>query len=151
MEQGRRAICHTLGIEPGSQFELVPIGTYSVPKLSSVGLSEEAASEEYGDDIIIGRASFDEVARGHIAGIQDGLLKMIVHSKTLRILGVHISEMAIINNIDVRVFLENVMNFPTLGEAYRIAALNIVTKHASTLDRQRESQAKNLIEQAELN
>ena len=151
MDQGRRAICHTLGIEPGSQFELVPIGTYSVPKLSSVGLSEEAAREEYGDDIIIGRASFDEVARGHIAGIQDGLLKMIVHSKTLRILGVHISEMAIINNIDVRVFLEDVMNFPTLGEAYRIAALNIVTKHASTLDRQRESQAKNLIEQAELN
>lgn len=64
---------------------------------------------------------------------------------------IHIGEMAIINNINVRVFLENVMNFPTLGEAYRIAPLNIVTKHASTLDRQRESQAKNLIVQAELN
>lgn len=162
MEQGRRAICHALGVDPGSKFELVPIGIYSVPELSSVGLSEEAAREEYGDDIIIGRASFDEVARGQIAGIKDGLLKMIVHSKTLKILGVHIvaegatdlihvGEMAIINNNDVRVFLENVMNFPTLGEAYRIAALNIVTKHANTLDRQPESRVKNLIEQAELN
>jgi len=162
MEQGRRAICHALGTDPGSKFELVPIGIYAVPELSSVGLSEEAAREEYGDDIIIGRASFDEVARGQIAGIKDGLLKMIVHSKTLKILGVHIvaegatdlihvGEMAIINNNDVRVFLENVMNFPTLGEAYRIAALNILTKHAGTLDRQPESRVKNLIEQAELN
>lgn len=87
---------------------------------------------------------------------------MIVHSKTLKILGVHIvaegatglihvGEMAIINNSDVRVFLENVMNFPTLGEACRIAALNIVTKDASTLARQPESRVKKLIEQAELN
>lgn len=90
IEQGRRAVCYTLGIEPGSQFELVPIGTYSVPKLPRTGLSEEAAREEYGDDIIIGRASFDKVARGQIAGIQDGLLRMIVHSKTLRLLGVQI-------------------------------------------------------------
>jgi NAD(P) transhydrogenase len=162
MEQGRRAICHALGVNPGSKFELVPIGIYSVPELSSVGLSEEAAREEYGDDIIIGRASFDEVARGQIAGIEDGLLKMIVHSKTLKILGVHIvaegatdlihaGEMAIINNNDVRVFLENVMNFPNFGEAYRIAALNIVTKRANALDRQPKSRVKNLIEQAELN
>lgn len=87
---------------------------------------------------------------------------MIVHSKTLKILGVHIvaegatdlihaGEMAIINNNDVRVFLENVMNFPNFGEAYRIAALNIVTKRANALDRQPKSRVKNLIEQAELN
>ncbi len=162
MEQGRRAICHALGTDPGSKFELVPIGIYSVPELSSVGMSEEQAREKHGDDIIIGRASFDEVARGQIAGIKDGLLKMIVDSKTLKILGIHIvaegatdlihvGEMAIINNNDVRVFLENVMNFPTLGEAYRIAALNIVTKHAERSARQPESRIKNLIEQAELN
>jgi NAD(P) transhydrogenase len=162
MEQGRRAICHALGTDPGSKFELVPIGIYAVPELSSVGLSEEQAREKYGDDIIIGRASFDEVARGQIAGIKDGLLKMIADSKTLKILGVHVvaegatdlihvGEMAILNNNDVRVFLENVMNFPTLGEAYRIAALNIITKHAERLARKPESRIQNLIEQAELN
>jgi len=162
MEQGRRAICHALGTDPGSKFELVPIGIYAVPELSSVGLSEEQAREKYGNDIIIGRASFDEVARGQIAGIKDGLLKMIADSKTLKILGVHVvaegatdlihvGEMAILNNNDVRVFLENVMNFPTLGEAYRIAALNIITKHAERLARKPESRIQNLIEQAELN
>ncbi len=162
MEQGRRAICHALGTDLGSKFELVPIGIYAVPELSSVGLSEEQAREKYGDDIIVGRASFDEVARGQIAGIKDGLLTMIVESKTLKIVGVHIvaegatdlihvGEMAILNNNDVRVFLENVLNFPTLGEAYRIAALNIVTKHAERAAKKPESRIQNLIEQAELN
>ncbi|MDE0769167.1 MAG: Si-specific NAD(P)(+) transhydrogenase [Opitutaceae bacterium] len=162
MEQGRRAICHALGTDPGSKFELVPIGIYSVPELSSVGLSEQEAREQYGDDIIIGRASFDEVARGQIAGIQDGLLKMISDPEGKKILGVHIvaegatdlihvGEMAIINNNDVRVFLENVMNFPTLGEAYRIAALNIVTKLSERASRKPISRIQNLIEQAELN
>jgi NAD(P) transhydrogenase len=162
MEQGRRAICHALGTDPGSKFELVPIGIYSVPELSSVGLSEQEAREQYGDDIIIGRASFDEVARGQIAGIQDGLLKMISDPEGKKILGVHIvaegatdlihvGEMAIINNNDVRVFLENVMNFPTLGEAYRIAALNIVTKLSERASRKPISRIQNLIAQAELN
>lgn len=162
MEQGRRATCHALGINPGSKFELVPIGIYAVPEISSVGLSEEQARETHGDNIIIGRASFDEVARGQIAGIKNGLLKMIVDSKNLEILGVHIvaegatdlihvGELAIINKNDVRVFLENVMNFPTLGEAYRIAALNIVTKHAERLSLKPHSRIQNLIEQAELN
>jgi len=162
MEQGRRAICHALGTNPGSKFELVPIGIYSVPELSSVGLSEQEARDKYGDGIIIGRANFDEVARGQIAGIKDGLLKMISDPEGKKILGVHIvaegatdlihvGEMAIINNNDVRVFLENVLNFPTLGEAYRIAALNIVTKLGERARRKPISRIQNLIEQAELN
>ena len=59
--------------------------------------------------------------------------------------------MNLLGEIAIAVSVQNVMNFPTLGEAYRIAALNIVAKHASTLDRQPESRVKNLIEQAELN
>lgn len=162
MEQGRRAICHALGTDPGSKFELVPIGIYAVPELSSVGLSEQEAREQYGDGIIVGRASFDEVARGQIAGIKDGLLKLIADPEGKKILGVHIvaegatdlihvGEMAIINNNDVRVFLENVLNFPTLGEAYRIAALNIVSKLSERAARKPASRIQNLIEQAELN
>ncbi|OUW17023.1 MAG: NAD(P)(+) transhydrogenase [Opitutales bacterium TMED158] len=162
MEQGRRAICHALGTDPGSKFELVPIGIYAVPELSSVGLSEAEAREKYGDDIVVGRASFDEVARGQIAGIKDGLLKLIADPEGKKILGVHIvaegatdlihvGEMAIINNNDVRIFLENVLNFPTLGEAYRIAALNIVNKLSERKSRKPASRIQTLIEQAELN
>ena len=162
MEQGRRAICHAINKDPGNQINVVPIGIYAVPELSCVGLSEEQARKEYGDDIIIGRAHFEEVARGQIAGVKDGLLKMIADPQGKKILGVHIvaegatdlvhvGEMAIINNNDVSVFLENILNFPTLGEAYRIAALNIHTKLQERSNRPPENRIKSLIEEAELN
>ncbi len=162
MEQGRRAVCSILNQDAGSKFSLVPIGIYSVPELSSVGLSEEEARAKHGDGIIIGRAGFDEVARGQIAGIQDGMLKMIADPDGRKILGVHIvaegatdlihvGEMAILNSNAVDVFLENILNFPTLGEAYRIAALNIVAERSRRQARQSEGRIQKLIEESERN
>ncbi len=141
MEQGRRAVCDILRQSPGHAISLVPIGIYSVPELSSVGLSEEQARSLFGDNIFIGRAKFEEVARGQIAGIQDGMLKMIADPEGKKLLGVHIvaegatdlihvGEMAILNGNEVDMFLENIFNFPTLGEAYRIAALDIANQRA---------------------
>ncbi len=138
MEQGRRAICHALGIEIGHPFEIVPMGIYAVPELSSVGLTEEQAREKYGC-ALVGRAKFDEVARGQIAGIADGLLKLVSDSKGEKLLGVqivgdgandliHVGEMALLGDFEVKVFVENLFNFPTLGEAYRVAALNLLNK-----------------------
>ena len=135
MEQGRRAICDAFSVDPGRPFEDVPMGIYAVPEISSVGLNEAQAREKFGD-ILVGRAAFDEVARGHIAGIQNGLLKIISDSSGDRILGVqivgegateliHMGAIAIVNDNGIRVFLENILNFPTLGEAYRVAALDI--------------------------
>ena len=138
MEQGRRAICHALNIEVGHAFEVVPMGVYAVPELASVGLSEKQAREKYGE-IIVGRADFEEIARGQIAGIQDGLLKIVGDAEGRRLLGVqivgdgatnliHLGEMALLNGNEVGIFLDNVMNFPTLAEAYRVAALNLINK-----------------------
>jgi len=142
MEQGRRAVCHLLGVSPGRPIELVPIGIYAVPELASVGLSEEEARKRHGEEVLVGRARFEEVARGQIAGLQNGLLKMIADPRGERILGVHIvaegatdlvhmGEMAILNGNPVGIFLENVLNFPTLGEAYRIAAIDILRQRAA--------------------
>ncbi|MBC2606817.1 Si-specific NAD(P)(+) transhydrogenase [Pelagicoccus albus] len=162
MEQGRRAIKHIIGESSKESISLVPIGIYAVPELSSVGLSEEQAREQYGDNIIIGRASFDEVARGQIAGIKDGMLKMISDEQGEKILGVHIvaegatdlihvGEMAILNGNSIDVFLENILNFPTLGEAYRIAALNIATKRSQRQSKKLQPRIQKLIDEAELN
>jgi len=134
MEQGRRAICHALGLDMGHPFELVPMGIYAVPEMASVGMSEEQAREKHGD-VIVGRASFSEIARGQIAGIQDGLLKLVVDSQGRKLLGaqivgdgatdlIHVAEMALINGNEISVFTDNILNFPTLGEAYRVASLN---------------------------
>lgn len=138
MEQGRRAVCHALGRDPGHAFEVVPMGIYSVPELASVGLDEAQATEKFGS-CVVGHARFEEVSRGQISGMQDGLLKMVADSEGKKLLGVqivcegatdliHVGEMALLNNAEVSVFLENILNFPTLSEAYRIAAHNLINK-----------------------
>jgi NAD(P) transhydrogenase len=136
MEQGRRAVCHALGLETGVAPENIPMGIYTIPEMSSVGLSEQEAKEKWGG-AIIGRARFHEIARGQISGITNGLLKMIADSKGKQLLGVHIvgegatelihiGQMGLLHHIHIDQFVENIFNFPTLAEAYRVAALDIV-------------------------
>jgi NAD(P) transhydrogenase len=136
MEQGRRAICHALDLEMGTPFENVPMGIYTIPEISCIGLTEADAKERHGDSIIVGYANFDEVARGQISGISDGLLKIVCAEDAETILGVHIigegstelihvAQMAILGSLKLDVFIENVMNFPTLAEAYRVAAMDL--------------------------
>ena len=135
MEQGRRAVCHALGINPGSMFENVPMGIYTIPEISAIGLTEQEALAKCGK-IYVGKTDFREVARGEISDIENGLLKLVTGPDGREILGahiigegatelIHLTQMAILAKLPVDVFIENVMNFPTLAEAYRIAALSI--------------------------
>lgn len=136
MEQGRRASCNALGIKVGSTSTTIPIGIYGIPELSSVGLNEQQARAECGD-IMIGIANFEEIARGQISGNCDGMLKIICDSEGRKVLGVtivgegatelvHIGQMALLTHSDVDIFVESIFNFPTLAEAYRVAALGII-------------------------
>jgi NAD(P) transhydrogenase len=136
MEQGRRASCNAHDIEIGEMSQMIPTGIYGIPELSAVGLSEAAARKHFGD-VIIGKALFEEIARGQISGIQDGMLKIVCDPEGEKILGVmiigegateliHIGQMAIIANANVDIFVESIFNFPTLAEAYRVAALAVI-------------------------
>jgi NAD(P) transhydrogenase len=138
MEQGRRASCNALGLQIGDSSQLIPAGIYGVPELSSVGLTEQQAREQYGD-VIVGKANFSEVARGQISGNTGGMLKIVSDPQGDAILGVmlvgesstevvHIGHMAMLCHAKVDIFIESTFNFPTLAEAYRIAALEIVAK-----------------------
>ena len=135
MEQGRRAVCHALGLDSGDAPEHIPMGIYTIPEMSSVGLSEQEAIDKFGG-AMVGRANFHEIARGQISGMTDGLLKMVADSKGGKLLGVHIvgegatelihiGQMGLLHHIDIDRFVENIFNFPTLAEAYRVAALDI--------------------------
>jgi NAD(P) transhydrogenase len=135
MDQGRRAVAHAFGLDPGAPMETVPSGIYTVPEIGTVGLTEEQAIERYGG-AVVGRSSFDEVARGQIMGVDDGLLKLVADPSGQWVLGVqivgegaaelvHLGQMAIIAKLPVEAFIQNIFNFPTLAEAYRIAALDI--------------------------
>ncbi len=140
MEQGRRAACNALGIATGSMSQLIPVGIYSIPELSSVGLTEKQAREQHGN-ILVGTAKFTEVARGQISGNTEGMLKIVADAQGKKILGVmlagegstevvHIGQMAILCDADVDIFVDSTFNFPTLAEAYRIAALEILAQRS---------------------
>lgn len=135
MEQGRRASCNALGIHVGAMAKTIPSGIYSIPELSGVGLSEQQARQQ--GDVIVGTARFDEISRGQISGIKDGLLKIICAEDATTILGVqivgegateliHIGQMALLNDSPVDIFIESIFNYPTLAEAYRVAALSVI-------------------------
>ena len=135
MEQGRRAVCHALDLNPGVTPENIPMGIFTIPEMSSVGISEQEAIEKFGG-VMIGRAHFQEIARGQISGMTNGLLKMIADPKGEQLLGVHIvgegatelihiGQMGLLHDIQIDRFVENIFNFPTLAEAYRVAALDI--------------------------
>ncbi|HHO51853.1 MAG TPA: Si-specific NAD(P)(+) transhydrogenase [Deltaproteobacteria bacterium] len=132
MEQGRRAVRRALGLSVNEASHAVPIGIYTLPELASIGATEDEALERC-SAIRIGRCDFAEVARGQIAG-EDGMLKLIATADNARILGVHIfggkatelihlGQLALLGDQPPSVFVDNTFNFPTLAEAYRIAAL----------------------------
>jgi len=138
MEQGRRAVCHAFGLDPGHPPELSPIGIYTIPEIATVGLDETEALRRHGA-IVVGRARFDEVARGQIGGITDGLLKLIADGSGRRLLGahivgegatelIHVAQMALLGGLGIDAFIENIFNFPTLAEAYRVAALDVAAQ-----------------------
>ena len=134
MEQGRIAACHAFGLPLPPAPAYFPYGIYAVPEISTVGMSEQEVRER-GINYECGIARFRETSRGHIMGLEQGLMKMIFSHKTRRLLGVHIigegaTELihigqAVLNlkgGIDY--FIENTFNYPTLAEAYKIAALD---------------------------
>ncbi len=134
MEQGRiaaRVAVGAIAMEPQKYF---PYGIYAVPEISTCGLSEEEVKER-GIPYECGIARFRETSRGHIMGLDSGLLKMIFSMKTRRLLGVHIigegaTELVHIGQAvlnlkgTVEYFVENTFNYPTLAEAYKIAGLD---------------------------
>jgi len=140
MEQGRRAACHAFGLQSGSAAEMIPIGIYTIPEMACVGLGgEEAAKRHPGQRILVGRGRFEEIARGQISGVQDGLLKIVADPTGHKLLGVHIvgegatelihlGQMALLAGTSVESFVENIFNFPTLAEAYRVAALDVLER-----------------------
>jgi NAD(P) transhydrogenase len=134
MEQGRIAACHAFGIPMPPAPEFFPYGIYSVPEMSTVGLSEQEVQTR-GIAYECGIARFRETSRGHIMGLNAGMMKMIFALDTRRLLGVHIvgegaTELVHIGQAVLNLkgtldyFIENTFNYPTLAEAYKIAALD---------------------------
>jgi NAD(P) transhydrogenase len=138
MEQGRLAVCHAFGVKASSVPDLFPYGIYSVPEISMVGKTEEELTRD-GVAYEIGKARYKEIARGQICGDTTGLLKLIFHGETRKLLGVHIigegaSELIHIGQAvlafggKIDYFVNTVFNYPTLAECYKVAAFDGINR-----------------------
>ena len=136
--QGRYAALHMFGTKPQEFPRLYPIGVYTIPELSSVGKTEQEL-KLMGVEFVVGRAHYHEVARGYIRGDDHGLLKLLVCRKTHRILGIHIVGHDACNLVHIGLaymqrgghaqdLVNMIFNYPTLAEAYGIAAFNALNK-----------------------
>jgi NAD(P) transhydrogenase len=133
MEQGRVASAAAFGIPAVTVPALFPYGLYTIPEISFVGRTEEeltGASVPYE----VGMAHYREIARGQIIGDTTGRLKILFHMETGALLGVHVigegaAELVHIGQAvmalggTIRYFAEQVFNYPTLAECYKVAAL----------------------------
>ena len=134
MEQGRIASLSALGRPAEAMGALLPIGIYSVPEISFVGKTEEQLTEA-GVPYEVGVSRYRELARGQILGDSHGMLKLLVSLDDRTLLGVHIlgtgatelvhiGQVAMGNQATVDYLVGTVFNYPTLAEAYKVAALD---------------------------
>jgi NAD(P) transhydrogenase len=138
MEQGRLAACHMFGAHSTNSAAPLPYGIYTIPEISMIGKTERQLTEEK-IPYEVGVARYEELARGQILGDQTGRLKLLFDPKNLKLLGIHIigegaTELvhigqAIMNTgATIEYFRDTVFNYPTLAEAYKVAALNGLNK-----------------------
>ena len=138
MEQGRLAICHMFGIPFEHMPELFPYGIYTIPEISMVGRTEEQLTREK-IPYETGLARYAELAKGQMLGDDQGLLKLVFDPSSLTLLGVHvigdraaeivhIGQAVLTLGASIEYFRDAVFNYPTLAEAYKVAALDGLNK-----------------------
>jgi NAD(P) transhydrogenase len=138
MEQGRIAAHHACGEPLHGLGKTQPIGIYSIPEISFVGRTEEELTHE-NVPFEAGISRYRELARGQIIGDSYGVLKLLVCLEDHRLLGVHVfgtgaTELIHIGQAvmgcggTVDYLVDAVFNYPTLAEAYKVAALDAMNK-----------------------
>jgi NAD(P) transhydrogenase len=138
MEQGRLASCHMFGLPCEAMPELFPYGIYTIPEISMVGQTEErltAGKVPYE----VGVAKYNELAKSMMLGDETGMLKLLFDRNTRKLLGVHalgqrateiihIGQAVLYYGGTIEYFRDTVFNYPTLAEAYKVAALDGLNK-----------------------
>jgi NAD(P) transhydrogenase len=140
-DQGRFAASHFCGDVNHYLVEDIPTGIYTSPEISSVGKTERQLTEEK-VPYEVGKAQFKHLARAQITGITVGMLKLLFHRESLALLGIHCfgqnaAEIVPIGQAimaqpaphnSIRYFTNTTFNYPTMAEAYRVAALNGINR-----------------------
>ncbi|MDT8397238.1 MAG: Si-specific NAD(P)(+) transhydrogenase [Pseudomonadales bacterium] len=140
-DQGRAASNVIVDPDEYHFIEDIPSGIYTIPEISTLGLNEQELTARK-IPYEVGKAFFRSIARAQITGEEVGMLKLIFHFETLEILGIHCfgdqaSEIVHIGQAimsqkgggnTIKYFLNTTFNYPTMAEAYRVAALDGINR-----------------------
>jgi NAD(P) transhydrogenase len=138
MEQGRLAVHHMFGRPATGNQSLFPYGIYTIPEISMIGRTEQELTSA-GIPYETGVARYEEIAKGQMVGDETGMLKLLFHPDTLKVLGVHaigenateiihIGQTLLALDGTIEFFRDSVFNYPSFAEAYKVAALNGLNK-----------------------
>ncbi len=138
MEQGRLASNHMFGVPCAVRPELFPFGIYTIPEISMVGKTEQQLTAEK-IPYEFGVAKYEELARAQMIGDETGLLKLLFDPDSKKLLGVHvigeraaeilhIGQAVLAMGGTIEYFRDTVFNYPTLAEAFKVAALDGLNK-----------------------
>lgn len=137
-EQGRLAACFMFDAPARPMDENFPIGIYAIPEISMVGKTEEQLTADRAP-YETGTARYREIARGQILGDDTGVVKLLFHRETGKLLGVHaigtgatelihLGQAVLTLGGGIDYFLNTIFNYPTLAECYKVAALEAANK-----------------------
>jgi NAD(P) transhydrogenase len=144
MEQARVAMVHAFNLQyKESVAPVLPCGIFTIPECSMVGETEETLTQKK-IPYVVGKASYEKNARGQIIGEQSGLLKLLFHEETMRLLGVHmlgeqatelihVGLTALLLNAGAEIFIQSCYNYPTLTELFKYAAYDALGRKAQRL------------------
>ncbi len=138
MEQGRLAASHMFHQLAEAPSPLYPYGIYTIPEISMVGATEQSLTQAK-TPYEVGIARYREIARGQLIADPYGLLKLLFHPQSRRLLGVHaigtgatelihIGQAVMAAGMPIDYFVESVFNYPTLAECYKVAALDGINR-----------------------
>jgi NAD(P) transhydrogenase len=139
MEQGRMASSHMFhAVTAETPQILFPYGIYTIPEISMVGHTEQQLTQQ-GVPYEVGIARYREIARGQLIADPHGLLKLLFHPQSRRLLGVHaigtgatelihIGQTVMAAGMPIDYFVESIFNYPTLAECYKVAALDGINR-----------------------
>lgn len=145
MEQARSAVVHAFDLKYKEHLSpFLPLAVYAIPEFSSVGLTEDEC-EARKIPHLVGRAFYEDNARGQIIGDLCGMIKLVFSSVDRKLLGahiigeqaselIHIASHVMMANGRIDMFIDAVYNYPTLSDSFQYAAYDGLAKHAKWLE-----------------
>jgi len=145
MEQARAAVVDAFDLKYKEHLApFLPLAVYAIPEISGVGLTEDDCQAQ-NILYLVGRAYYEQNARGQIIGDLSGMIKLIFSPTDKKLLGahiigeqaselIHIASHVMLAGGPIDAFIDAVYNYPTLSDSYQYAAYDGLANHAKWLE-----------------